>query len=133
MLKNNKYYFKIIFIGGGYNQWRFGIPFLLKYKLVFNQDNKQIGFYNKNIHIEKDNNAFHNKIWFWAIILVIIIIIIIACVFIIKNVFGEKRRKKANELDDGYDYDTMGGDNNNNKNEEEKKNKLFENENEENN
>ena len=44
MLKNNKYYFKVIFIAGLKN-WRFGLPFFLKYHLVFNQDTKQIGFY----------------------------------------------------------------------------------------
>ena len=130
MLKNNKYYFKIIFIGGGYNQWRFGITFLLKYKLVFNQDSKKIGFYNKNISIKKNTENFYNKIWFWIIILIIIITIIIFCIFIIKKVSGSNRRKKANELDDGYDYDAI-GENNNDKNEEENKDKLFENENEE--
>ena len=134
MLTNNKYYFKIIFVGGGYNQWRFGLSFLLKYKLVFNQDSKNIGFYNKNIHVEKKDNKFYNKIWFWIIILVIISIISIACIFVIKKVYGKNRRKKANELEDGYDYDTfIGGNNDNNKNnnkneEKENNNNLFGNE-----
>lgn len=138
MIKNNKYYFKIIFLGGGYNQWRFGLSFLLKYKLVFNHDSKTIGFYNNNIKINSEKNEkILANIWFWIIILIIILIIVISTVFITKKFFGSNRRKKANELDDGFDYEAHNGEENINKtdngNRNENKNKLFENENEDNN
>ena len=135
MIKNNKYYFKIIFLGGGYNQWRFGLSFLLKYKLVFNHDSKTIGFYNNNIKINSEKNEkILANIWFWIIILIIILIIVISTVFITKKFFGSNRRKKANELDDGFDYEAHNGEENiNNGNRNENKNKLFENENEDNN
>ena len=133
MFKNNKYYFKVIFVGGA-KTWRFGLPFFVKYQLVFNQDNKTIGFYNTNINKGKSNkndntpkstiNLLKN-IWFWIIIFIILCIIILITVLVSKNLFGVSRRKKANELDDGYDYETDKGEENNNNN---YKNKLFENE-----
>ena len=104
MLKNNKYYFNVIFVGG-LDNWRFGLPFFLKYQLVFNQDTKQIGFYT-NFTKKEEKNYIYNNIWFWIGISFVVIGIIIATVFITKKYFENKnRRKRANELDDGYDYD----------------------------
>ena len=104
MLKNNKYYFNVIFVGG-LNNWRFGLPFFLKYQLVFNQDTKQIGFYT-NFTKKEEKNYIYNNIWFWIGISAVVIGIIIATVFMTKKYFENKnRRKRANELDDGYDYD----------------------------
>ena len=136
MFKNGKYYFKIIFVGGA-NYWRFGLPFFLKYQLVFNQDRKTIGFYNVNIqknesnkndnNYEEETNNSNNvfkSIWFWIIIIAIIVIIIIITVFISKYIYGASRRKLANELDDdGFDYETHKNEDNNNN--EENNNKLF--------
>lgn len=134
MLKNNKYYFKIIFVGGGYNIWRFGLPFLLKYKLIFNHDSKRIGFYNNNLKINKPEKKAKilTNIWFWIIILIVLLIIVISTFFITKTFFGTSRRKMANELDDGFDYEAHKGDKNIN-NGNDNKNKLFENDNEDNN
>ena len=119
MLKNNKYYFKVIFIGGLKN-WRFGLPFFLKYQLVFNHDTKQIGFYTDMIKKEEKNN---NNLWIWIVIPIVVFGIIIATVFITKKLIGNNnRRKKANELDDGFDYES--GD----KIKKDNENKLFEDE-----
>ena len=105
MLKNNKYYFNVIFLGG-LNNWRFGLPFFLKYQLVFNQDSKQIGFYTDFVKKEEEKSFIYNNIWFWVGISVVVIGIIIATIFITKKYFENKnRRKRANELDDGFDYD----------------------------
>ena len=119
MLKDNKYYFKVIFIGGLKN-WRFGLPFFLKYQLVFNHDTKQIGFYTDMIKKEEKNN---NNLWIWIVIPIVVFGIIIATVFITKKLIGNNnRRKKANELDDGFDYES--GD----KIKKDNENKLFEDE-----
>ena len=133
MLRNNKYYFKIIFIGGGYKLWRFGIPFLLKYRLVFNQDKKQISFYDDNIKVSKvadndnNNNSIFKSIWFWIILVFVIVAIIIVTILISKKIFGGKKRlKKANELNDGFVYEEKRDETNNNNNQN--KNVLFENE-----
>jgi len=130
MLKNNRYYFKIIFLGNSYNNWRIGLPIFLKYQLVFNHDTKQIGFYNDNIKGNKEeNNNGSNNIYIWIILAIIIIIIAVAIgiFFAGKYIFGKNnRRKKANELDDGFDYEAHKDSKNDNTNED--KNKLFENE-----
>ena len=104
MLKNNKYYFKVIFLGGLKN-WRFGLPFFLKYQLVFNHDTKQIGFYSNFIKEEEENNSL-KKVWLWIFGLIFISGIIIVTVFISKKYFGNNnRRKRANELNDEFDYE----------------------------
>ena len=121
MLKNNKYYFKVIFVGG-LNNWRFGLPFFLKYQLVFNHDSKLIGFYSENIK-KNEEKSILKSIWFWIVIFVVICGIIIVTAFVSKKLFGNNnRRKKANELDDGYDYEAHKEGKNDNEN------KLFGNE-----
>lgn len=130
MLRNNQYYFKIIFLGSSYTSWRVGLPIFLKYQLVFNHDTKQIGFYNDNIKVNKEeNNSGSNNVNIWIILVFVIAIVAVAfgAVFISQYIFRKNsRRKKANELDDGFDYEEhkepKNGDNN------EDKNKLFENE-----
>ena len=118
MLKNNKYYFKVIFIGGLKN-WRFGLPFFLKYQLAFNQDTKQIGFYTDYIKKEEDKSKIN--IWIWIVIPIAVLGIVVATVFISKKLFGNNnRRKKANELDDEFDYET------DDKIKKDNENKLFE-------
>ena len=129
MFRNNKYYFKIVFLEGISNLWRFGLPFFLKYRLVFNQDKKQIGFYDDNIKIAKDTNNYNNSIlkniWFWIILAIVFVVIIIGIILISKKIFGKKKRqKKANELNDDFDYDEYST-NNNNDNDNHNKNILF--------
>ena len=110
-----KYYFKIIFVGGGFKQWRFGLPFFLKYRLVFNQDKKQIGFYDDNIKVSKErndnNNSIFKSVWFWIILAIVFVVSIIVVILISKLIFGKKRRQKANELNDEYDYEESKGEN----------------------
>ena len=100
------------------SRWDFGTPFLRKYFLTFDYDNKYIGFYNNNItmqninsnpnDINKNNNS-KNK-YFVIIILVILIIIIIficicICIFIVRKHYVKKRKICANELiDDNFYY-----------------------------
>ena len=57
--------------------------------------------------MKKEEKSFiYNNIWFWIGISIVVIGIIIATVFISKKYFENKnRRKRANELDDGFDYD----------------------------
>ena len=128
MLRNNQYYFKIIFLGSSFNSWRIGLPLFLKYQLVLNQDTKQIGFYNDNIKVNKEeNNNGSNSKFIWIIFAIVIVALVIIAVFAGKYIFGNNiRRKKANELDDGFDYEAHKETKNENNNED--KNKLFENE-----
>ena len=57
---NNKYYFLVIFKANNENNnnnkefWILGQPFIKKYSFTLNVDAKMIGFFHKNLLIEKD-------------------------------------------------------------------------------
>ena len=108
--KTNKYIFLILFPTNYVETaWNLGIPFLRKYQFTFNEDKKVIGFYNidkKDNDKDKDKENY-NKNWLYILIGLLFIVfcglLIFLGMFIHKCLYGEKRRKKANELDDGYD------------------------------
>ncbi len=99
---------------GDVDDWFFGKIFFRKYQLVFNQDSKTIGFYNLNLEIEINNEENKTKTIiinestnFIYIILIIILsfILLIGLSFIIGNYIKKyKKKKRANELDDDYEY-----------------------------
>ena len=93
--------------------WTFGEPLFRKYNFVFNQDIKRIGLYTKyndtNIRNEEDNLK---KKGFWAnykwyVILTISLFIVCAglglMIFLYLKVLP-KRKMKANELEDDFEY-----------------------------
>ena len=91
-----------------YNNWTLGLPFLKKYRLSFNFDSKQIGYYKDYENIPKNDEQ--NKLSF-IFIKTIIIIILIIIIFILGMQFQKKiikvpRKNKANELDDNYEYNS---------------------------
>ena len=97
------------------NKWIMGKPFLKNYQFIFNPDNKQIYFYlNKendesNKNTEKESNLPKEKISITLMIVIIsiaIVIISVICFILFKCYLIEKynRKKRANELDDDYDY-----------------------------
>ena len=95
-----------------YVTWSLGIPFLKKYRLSFNYDSKMIGFYkNDGKNIEKNNkdengfNFFESNIFKIFIIIILVIIIFILGMLFQKNL-QRTRKKKANELDDNYEYES---------------------------
>ena len=103
--KEDYVYFLLLFKG---TSWIFGELFLKKYYLVFNQEKKTIGYY-EGIEIEKSNkeyeknNKFEFKINFTNILLILILISIIVVGIILYAKKG-KRKNRANEMDDNYDY-----------------------------
>ena len=80
-----------------------GRPFSLKYNFIFNPDIKKIGFYVKS----NSNNSTQTV---WRYILIISLIIILIALLIIlgiilgKKIYGLKRKIRANEMDDDYEY-----------------------------
>ena len=109
------------------NRWIFGIPFLKKYVLSFDYDKKRIGYY-KNYGKEKEeddggkeikekNNFFSSNV-FKIIIIVLSAGIIFVLGMIFNNFLKKSRKKRANELDDVFEYETY-EDKNNNNNEQE--------------
>ena len=92
-----KKYFKIIESHYYINYWVFGRIFLKKYQLYFDYERKTIGIYlNK-----KKKNSIGIYIIFFFLILVIIILI-----YLLFKLWKNKRKKRAFELNDDYEYIT---------------------------
>ena len=106
--KNNYVYCIMFFSSSPGDMWIMGRPFLQKYQFIFNPDNKYINFYFNLDKINNGNTEFTNNIY------IILIVAISASLFIIlilgylayKFYFQLKslKKKRANELDDDYDY-----------------------------
>ena len=112
--KNNNYWFLIasdsLFYTSG---WKFGNIFMRKYQLIFNIDTKEIGFYNPklsknpnyNTNNPNPNNGSSNTILSIIIIIALCIILIGIGIFIKMKFFKNiSKKKRANELDDDYEY-----------------------------
>ena len=85
--------------------WTLGIPFLKKFQSVFNPDSKKIGFYLKNDeNNDNENNANNEKFILKIIYCIIISSILIAVGLFLGYKLFYKRKRKANELDENYDY-----------------------------
>jgi flagellar basal body-associated protein FliL len=106
---NNKnlYYFQIIFKKN--EDWIFGKPLFKKYRLVFDQNNKMYGIYENIKNAENVNKKSFKK----SFSIIIVLVIIIAVLGIISIVEGylliskkcyQQRNKRANELNDEYEY-----------------------------
>ena len=88
--------------------WVMGVPFLKKYILSFNFENKMIGYYKKN-----SNNSYKKSNFFLfdkknIVIIVFIIAVILAFVFGMythKKITKSQRKNKANELNDSFEYE----------------------------
>ena len=102
--EKGEYIYILILFDGVSNRWKLGNIFSLKYKFVFNPDTKQIGFY-KNI---KNSNNIDSKDYsfiFKIILIIVLSLLLILLGFILgKMIYGLKRKKRANELADDYDY-----------------------------
>ena len=123
-IDNDNIYFLIEF-SKNTKIWNFGEIFLRKYYIVFNQDEKTLGYYKNMEKPKKDkdkneNMMKNNTSWYNSLIIILVIIILAICVismgvYIYKN--KKNRKKKANELDDEYNYEPkfdLNYDNNNN-------------------
>jgi len=121
--KGDRIYFLVIFKKSNTenNVWDLGEPFFYKTKynpIVFNEDAKSIGFYNsalprisneeyiKNQNNKKENN--YNNSSSGNIVLYIGIgigiIILVGLAYYLGKVLNDKRKKRANELNDDFDY-----------------------------
>jgi hypothetical protein len=115
----NKYIFLMMsdkFLSG----WVFGSIFLRKYQLIFNQDSKTIGYYksmnyaydNKINDKDNDNDNHNNNeiikyIFIGILILISSILLVLIGMYIQKKFCNDKKKVKANELEDdeSFNYD----------------------------
>jgi len=83
-------------------EWILGQPFLKNYDLIFDKDSKTLGLYKQknSSNKKKTNNNY------LLIILIIFVIILISCLILIIIYLIKKipRKKRANELNEEYDY-----------------------------
>ena len=73
--------------------------FLKKYKIIFDVDKKLIAYYAEN-----PTKTIGYKFLIWFIVLILLIIIIGLGYLIYKKFYILRRRKRANEIYDEYDY-----------------------------
>lgn len=108
--KNNYIFLRIIFDESNQN-WLFGSPFFSKYTLFFDSDSKEIGFYSPNINnniikenYNKNKNPFTSKIFFQFFIGIFLLIV---GIYLGKKIYGLKRKLRANELEDKFEYNPV--------------------------
>lgn len=106
-----KYFFNVVFPYYGAGLWIFGKIFFKKYPVLFNVDQNIIEIYNNSNKEEdsesdsKSNSFFHKAKTPLTIIFIIVLLVITGIIFYFlgKNL-NKIRKKKANEMDDDYDY-----------------------------
>ena len=107
---NDKIFFLIVKNKGSFNQdlWKLGKIFLKKYHLSFNQYSKTISFYNNNnvktddkSSVPKKEEKKFNKDYIW---ITICLVCLALGIYIGTKIIVKNRRKRANELQDEYDY-----------------------------
>ena len=96
----------LIEIGSTRMEWKLGRIFLLKYQMIFDDDNSLIGFYN---HIEKkeintNKNIYVSIVKYFILGFAIIIIVFLAFIIYKKINILNTRKKLANELEDDFMY-----------------------------
>ena len=111
--KNSILYFLVIFKSKEKKVYRFTIGQMLlkKYLITFNYDSKMIGFYNKNIKYEEKENEKTEIYYEYDAKIIIILIIAFIILLIIgillgKKIYEKTRKKKVNELNDDYEYES---------------------------
>ena len=102
-IKNNNSY--------GSNRFSIGQILLKKYLITFNYDTKLIGFYDKNIKLERKEDKSIKKYYEHDGKVITIFIIAFVVFLVIGFILGKKiyettRKKKANELYDDYEYES---------------------------
>ena len=117
---NNLYYFQIIFQNNYFGRWIFGRPLFKKYPTIFDQEKKifglytEVGEYEVKETTEADNQEEKGLSFPWILVIILSIILISfgIVVFIIILKINEKyRKRKANELDDNFDYQSSNEEN----------------------
>lgn len=110
--KDEYNYFLIIFSNdledsdeNQYRYWILGEPFFKKYQFIFNKDSKTMGIYT-SINNKDNGNTWWSK-YKWYFILIVLLVILLCGLSVLLFLFlrkPKKRKIKANELDDEFDY-----------------------------
>ena len=133
-------YFLVVFKKSNSDDiWKLGEPFISHFQFTFDQDQKTVGFYNnqlekipneeymKNIIKDSDKKSKTSKLHLSLLIISIIILIgvLVVMAYFLGKKLNENRKKRANELNEDFDYTA---EKNNEKNNEVKPDPLLINE-----
>ena len=109
-IQNRYLIFLVIFSTHQHYHWDLGKPFIKKYQFEFDFENKKIGYYklqnsvnDKNKENNKKNDKTVKNIFISIGAIILSAMLIILGINIGKNYF-KLRKKRANELDDDFDY-----------------------------
>ena len=106
--KGNKIFFLVVFdYSKSLITWIIGKPFLKKYFFSYNYDMKIMTYYKNNISNINEEGLSNNKNNNRTLIIVIICLIIICSIIgflMAKYFYNSKKKNKAKELDDDYQY-----------------------------
>ena len=104
-VKHNDYiFFLVAFSNQKQKYWELGIPFTKKYQFAFDFESKQIMYYKGGIN-ENDNQKSISKYFILVILIVLLGGILIGLgIFLGKKIYGLKRKQRANELDEDFEY-----------------------------
>ena len=92
------YYFQIIFQTEHPKNWKFGKLFFKKYQIFFNSDKKIIGLYPYTI------TPSINFSFAWFLVIFLFLVIIGIFIYVKMYLTYKKRKIRANELEDDFDY-----------------------------
>lgn len=113
MVKNEYIYFKILFRKKSSDYWVLGKIFSLKYKLIFNAELREIGLYKKfknntksdNTNENVDDNSDKSKLVVQITVIGLLCLLFLILGLILgKKIYKYQRKKRANEMDDNYEY-----------------------------
>ena len=101
---DDNYIYLLLIFDENIDYWTLGIPFLREYQFSINEDSKKIYFYKK-IKLTQDEKKIERRTIYIILIIIISIFLfisglIVAIILYYKNI----RKKRKNEIDDGYDY-----------------------------
>ena len=106
--KKNHIFLRIMFDESN-SKWIFGSPFLSKYTFIFDSDSKEIGFYSPNINNNilgenyNKNEKGNSSLKIFLHILLGIVLIVVG-IIVGKKLFGLRRKLRANELEEKFEY-----------------------------
>ena len=102
----NEFLFCLLIFNSNFeNKWVMGKPYTKKYQFSFNPDKRTIIFYSLNNKEEVNKHNNNDKIFIILGIIIFILLVIIGILlwkFYLKDKY--LRKKRANELDDDYEY-----------------------------
>ena len=101
------------------SKWSLGKLFSLKYKFIFNQKEKLIGFYtkkhNQNENGDKEPDSSNFKMILMICIIAVLSIFLVIFGYFLGKYINKTRKRRANELTDDFDYSQdIKNENNNN-------------------